>query len=152
MFARAERSGPEARFDAVNDRVGSVGPTDGRTAMTAPTAPEDILREVASGGAPILETLAEMHLDTFERSGLDARTYFLVRLAALVAMEGAPASYIMALATAEESGATLDDIRGTLAAVAPIVGSARVVSAASNALRGLGIAEMTAERETEGRG
>ncbi|MCM2580060.1 carboxymuconolactone decarboxylase family protein [Streptomyces meridianus] len=120
--------------------------------MTAPTTAEDILREVATGDAPVLETLAEMHLDTFERSGLDARTYFLVRLAALVAMEGAPASYIMALATAEESGATLDDIRGTLAAVAPIVGSARVVSAASNALRGLGIAEMAAERETEGRG
>ncbi len=113
--------------------------------MPASMAAEEVLQNVANGDAPVLETLAEMHLDTFERSGLDARTYFLVRLASLVAMEGAPASYIMALATAEDAGVTLDEIKGTLAAVAPIVGSARVVSAASSTLRGLGIASIADE-------
>jgi alkylhydroperoxidase/carboxymuconolactone decarboxylase family protein YurZ len=113
--------------------------------MTTPTAAEDILRDVAHGRAPVLETLAEMHLDTFERSGLDSKTYFLVRLAALVAMSAAPASYLLALATAEDAGVSPDDVKGTLAAVAPIVGSALVVSAAGNTLRALGLAELAAE-------
>ncbi len=114
--------------------------------MAAPSTAEDILREVAHGDAPVLETLAEMHLDTFERSGLDAKTYFLVRLAALVAMDAAPASYLLALATAEDAGVSPEDVKGMLAAIAPIVGSARVVSAASNTLRALGLAEVaTAE-------
>ena len=113
--------------------------------MATPSAAEDILREVAHGEAPVLETLAEMHLDTFERSGLDAKTYFLVRLAALVAMDAAPASYLLALATAEDAGVSTEDMKGTLAAVAPVVGSARIVSAASNTLRALGLAEVVSE-------
>lgn len=113
--------------------------------MARATTAEGILREVAHGDAPVLETLAEMHLDTFERSGLDPRTYFLARLAALVAMEGAPASYLMALESADAAGVTPEDIKGTLAAVAPIVGSARVVAAASSALRALGMAEAVEE-------
>jgi alkylhydroperoxidase/carboxymuconolactone decarboxylase family protein YurZ len=113
--------------------------------MATSTAPEEILRDVANGEPRVLETLAEMHLDTFERSGLDARTYFLVRLAALVAMEGAPASYLMALSTAEEAGVSVEEMKGTLAAVAPIVGSARVISAASSTLRALGIATIAGD-------
>jgi alkylhydroperoxidase/carboxymuconolactone decarboxylase family protein YurZ len=93
----------------------------------------------------VLETLAEMHLDTFERSGLDAKTYFLVRLAALVAMDAAPASYLLALATADQAGVGAEDVKGALAAIAPIVGSARVVSAASNTLRALGLAVAASE-------
>jgi 4-carboxymuconolactone decarboxylase len=112
--------------------------------MATPSAAEDILREVSHGEAPVLETLAQMHLDTFERSGLDAKTYSLVRLAALVAMDAAPASYLLALATAEDVGVSPEDVKGTLAAVAPVVGSARVVSAASNTLRALGLAEVAA--------
>jgi hypothetical protein len=38
--------------------------------------PEDQLGALAQGDAPVLETLAQMHLDTLERSGLDERTYF----------------------------------------------------------------------------
>ena len=40
---------------------------------------------------------------------------------------------------------TLERIQGTLVAVAPVVGSARVVSAAGNALRALGLAEAIIE-------
>jgi hypothetical protein len=52
-----------------------------------------------------------------------------------------------AFGTAEDAGATVDDIRGTLAAVAPIVGSARVVSAAGKTIRALGLAEAIEESE-----
>ena len=43
-----------------------------------------------------------MNLDAAERSGLDAQTYLLVRLAALVAMDAAPVSYLVTLGAAAE--------------------------------------------------
>ena len=38
--------------------------------MTA-ASPQETLSGVAEGHAPVLEQLAEMHLNTLERSGLD---------------------------------------------------------------------------------
>lgn len=107
--------------------------------------PEDQLGALAQGDAPVLETLAQMHLDTLERSGLDERTYFLVRLAALVAMDAAPVSYLVNVGMAADVGVGPEEIRGTLVAIAPVVGSARVVSAAGKALRALGLAAVAEE-------
>jgi alkylhydroperoxidase/carboxymuconolactone decarboxylase family protein YurZ len=100
--------------------------------MTGSTT-EQVLADLAEGEGPILETLAKMQGNTLERSGLDERTYLLVRLASLVAMEAPPASFLLDLAIADEVGIGLDEVRGVLIAVAPVVGSARVVSALSNA-------------------
>lgn len=61
---------------------------------------------------------------------LDARTTALARLAALVALRAAPDAYRRAGREALDAGATVDDVLGTLAAVAGTVGLARVVSAA----------------------
>jgi len=108
--------------------------------MTTPPDPADTLRIVAQGDAPVLEALAHMQHDTLERSGLDPRTYFLVRLGALIAMDASPASYLLALGAASEMGATIRDIQGTLTAIAPVVGSARVASAAGKSLRAAGLA------------
>ena len=117
--------------------------------MTRPADPGDTLRIVAQGDAPVLETLAAMQHDTLERSGLDPRTYFLVRLAALIAMDASPASYLLALGDASERGATVRDIQGTLTAVAPIVGSARVASAAGKTLRAAGLAAALDDEDDE---
>lgn len=62
--------------------------------------------------------------------GLDARTAALTRLAALVALHSPATSYRGCVAEALEAGASVDDIVGTLWAVAPAVGLARVVAAA----------------------
>jgi hypothetical protein len=71
--------------------------------------PEDCLRALAAGDASVLETLARMEVGALARSGLDEESYLLIRLAALVATDAAP-----------------------------VVGSARVLSAASKlALAGL---------------
>jgi 4-carboxymuconolactone decarboxylase len=91
-----------------------------------------VLADLAEGEGPLLETLVGMQADTLERSGLDERTYLLVRLASLVAMEASPASYLIHLAIADELGIGLDEVQGVLVAIAPIVGSARVMSAVSN--------------------
>jgi len=99
------------------------------------------------GDAPVLERLVAMNLDSMENSELDPKTYFLVRIAALVAMDAAPVSYLVNLGLAADVGVTLEDAQGTLIAIAPVVGSARVASAAGNVLRAFGLAAMVEEAE-----
>ena len=108
-------------------------------------APEQALGALAQGEHPVFEELARMHLETLPNSGLDERTYHLVRLAALIAMDAAPASYLATLAMAQEAGLTAEDAKGVCVAIAPIVGSARVVDAAGSVLRALGFAEAVTE-------
>ena len=104
--------------------------------MTAQASPESTLGSIAQGDRPVLEQLVAMNLDSLARCGLDEKTYFLVRLAALVAMDAAPVSYVINLGLAADAGITLEDAQGTLVAIAPVVGSARVAAAAGNILRG----------------
>jgi 4-carboxymuconolactone decarboxylase len=118
------------------------------------TAPDNALGRIAQGEAPVLETLLEMNLDALERSGLDDETYLLVRLAALVAMDAAPASYLVTLGAAADSGLSGDRAQAVLVAIAPIVGSARITAAAGAIVRAvLGAAaldeQMDAEQRTE---
>ena len=87
---------------------------------------------LAEANAPVFETIVQMTLDTFERSGLDEETYLLARIAALVAMDASAPSYLLNIGTAAELGVPLEKVQGTLVAIAPVVGSARVVSAARN--------------------
>jgi alkylhydroperoxidase/carboxymuconolactone decarboxylase family protein YurZ len=112
--------------------------------MTTEAAPEEALASVAEGNTPVLESVIAMNLDSFERSGLDDSTYVLVRLAALVAMDAGPMSYAVHLAAADEAGVTLEQAQGLLIAIAPLVGSARVVSAAGKILRAFGTTAGTA--------
>ena len=88
----------------------------------------------------VRDLLLSMTADSLEASGLDDRELMLVRFAALVAVDAPPASYLMHFAVAADAG--LDDVavRDVLAAVAPIVGTTRVVSAAGKIVRALGLA------------
>ena len=93
-----------------------------------------------------------MNLDSLEHSGLDLRTYFLAQLAALVAMDAAPVSYLMNLGLAADAGVTVEEVQGTLIAIAPVVGSARVASASGKILRaafGVAVAEEKAPSGAE---
>jgi 4-carboxymuconolactone decarboxylase len=63
-------------------------------------------------------------------SRLDCKTHALVRVAALVAVDAAPPSYLEAIEAAENCGASSDEIVGCLISILPAVGVARVVSAA----------------------
>jgi 4-carboxymuconolactone decarboxylase len=65
-------------------------------------------------------------------SCIDARSHALSRIAALIAMNAAPPSYMSAVEAGLRAGASYDEIVGTLIAVLPVVGVARVVSAAPN--------------------
>ena len=115
--------------------------------MATETESEQTLTSVAQGDAPVLEQLVAMNLDSLVNSELDEVTYHLVRLAALVAMDAAPVSYLINLGIAGDAGMTLDQAQGALIAIAPIVGSARIASAAGNVLRAYGLGEQLTERQ-----
>jgi alkylhydroperoxidase/carboxymuconolactone decarboxylase family protein YurZ len=89
---------------------------------------EEVMASQA-GETPVLDLLGKMTLSSFEASSLDESTLMLVRIAALVAVDAPAASYLMNLAVAGEIGVDPDQVQGVLAAVAPIVGSPRVVAA-----------------------
>ena len=73
-------------------------------------------------------------------SGLDARTFGLVKIAALVALDAPPASYLWQVSNALDAGARPAEILGVLRAVAPQVGGPRVVAAAPEIMVALGLA------------
>jgi 4-carboxymuconolactone decarboxylase len=91
---------------------------------------EQTLRGVSMGDAPLLEKLLSMQLENLEASGLDPRTYALVKIATLIAVDAPPASYVAQIAFAREAGVTTDEIIGVLVAAAPQVGIPKVVAAA----------------------
>lgn len=99
--------------------------------------------------APVLDLLKRMTAESIEASSLDEERLMLVRIAALVAVDAPPASYLLNIGAAGDVGIDADQVQGVLAAVAPIVGTARVASAAGNIVRALGFAEELAEFETE---
>jgi alkylhydroperoxidase/carboxymuconolactone decarboxylase family protein YurZ len=106
------------------------------------STPEEQLRALAAGQAAVLEALAQMQVSTLEHSKLDDETYLLVRLAALVATGAESVSYRAHLSGAGDPDLSAANVIATLVAIAPIVGSARVLSAASELARaGLLVAE-----------
>ena len=98
---------------------------------------------------PVLDLLSEMTADSIKASDLDPDTLMLVRIAALVAVDAPPVSYVMNLGAAAELGIGEEQVRGVLAAVAPIVGTPRVAAATGNIVRALGFALEMAELEED---
>jgi 4-carboxymuconolactone decarboxylase len=93
----------------------------------------------STGETPVLDLLGTMTAASLEASELDPRSLMLVRLAALVAVDAPPVSYLMNLEAASGLDVSADDIRGVLAAVAPIVGTSRVASATGNIVQALAV-------------
>src|SRR3954464_4953539 len=77
-------------------------------------APEtqDGLSGISGGDLQILEQAVGLREAELESSGLDARTFALVKVAALIALDAPPASYAWQVANALDEGASPEDIRG----------------------------------------
>ena len=99
---------------------------------------EEALRDLAINDERFIENVLAMQLGNIEASGLDPKTHALARLGALIALDAAPASYQWNVGMALAAGATVDEIVGVLVAVAPTVGLARAVSAASELALAIG--------------
>jgi alkylhydroperoxidase/carboxymuconolactone decarboxylase family protein YurZ len=104
---------------------------------------------------PVLDALAEITAVSVVRGTLPAREHMLARIAALVAVDAPTASYVMNAETAADTGITVEDVQGLLIAIAPILGTPRIVSAADRITQALGfvielaIAEVAAELDAE---
>ncbi len=94
---------------------------------------------------PVLDTLADINTASIEHTHLMPRELMLARLAALVAVDAPPGSYLANAGPATDSGITEQDVQDILIAVAPVVGTAKVVSAGGNLMRALGFAIAVAE-------
>ena len=94
---------------------------------------------------PVLDTLADITAASVEHNSLPPRELMMARLAALIAVDAPPASYLANAGAAADSGVTADDLQGIMIAVAPVVGTARVVSAGGKILRALGFAIVVAD-------
>ena len=97
------------------------------------------LSGVATGDVSLLEEALGLREAQLERTGLDGRTFALVKIAALIALDAPPASYAWQVANALSDGATPEDILAVLRAVAPQVGGPRVVAAAPEIMVALGL-------------
>jgi len=92
------------------------------------------------GDKPVLETLADITAVSVARCELDPIALVVVRLAALIAVDAPAASYLLHIGPAAEVGVTLELAQDVLIAVAPIVGTARTLSAAAKITEALGVA------------
>jgi hypothetical protein len=96
---------------------------------------------------PVLDTIAAMTIDSLERCSMDPGMLVLTRLAALCAMDAPPISYLAHIGPAQQAGVTSEMIQDLLVAIAPIVGTARVMSAAGHITEALGFAIAVADSE-----
>jgi alkylhydroperoxidase/carboxymuconolactone decarboxylase family protein YurZ len=99
----------------------------------------DHLEAIATAEEEILSSLLAMQLHNLDQSGLDSRTYSLIKIATLVSIDAPPASYLAQVTFALESGVTPEEILGTLIAVAPQVGLPKVIAAAPELMLALGL-------------
>ena len=98
---------------------------------------------------PVLDALAAITAVSIVGSELPAREHVIARLAALVAVNAPASSYLLNAGSAVEVGITVQDVQGILIAVAPVVGTPRVMAAAGNIATALGLAVALAEAELD---
>jgi alkylhydroperoxidase/carboxymuconolactone decarboxylase family protein YurZ len=112
----------------------------------------DMSEDAASSDAaatPVLDVLAIMTEAAVERSTLDPAAQILLRFAALVAIDAAPASYLFHFGAGADQGLTLEDAQQVLVTLAPLVGTARIVSASTKIAKALGFALAVADVSDE---
>jgi alkylhydroperoxidase/carboxymuconolactone decarboxylase family protein YurZ len=107
--------------------------------MSVSSRTTDVFVGVAQHDVDAIEGLFQARLDNLEASGLDPKTYCLANIAALIASDAAPASYVFQVGFALEVGVTPEEILGLLVALNPTVGNIRIVSAAAELAFALGI-------------
>jgi hypothetical protein len=93
----------------------------------------------STGETPVLDLLMKMTADSVDASSLEPRELMLVRIAALAAVDAPAISYATNTEAAVAVGVDAAKVSGILAAIAPIVGTARVASATGKIVEGLAI-------------
>ena len=100
---------------------------------------EDHLRRIARSDDKEIETMVGMRQGLKDVTQLDNRSFALVKIAALIAVDAPPASYMWQIGNAIAEGVTPEEVLGTMWAVAPQVGGPRLISAAPEIMLALGL-------------
>lgn len=100
---------------------------------------EDHLRRIARSDDKEIETMVGMRQGLKDITQLDDRSFALVKIAALIAVDAPPASYMWQIGNAIAEGVTPEEVLGTMWAVAPQVGGPRLISAAPEIMLALGL-------------
>jgi len=105
---------------------------------------------MATGTTPILDTAAEINAVSLARTELDPRSLLIARIAALVAVDAPVGSYLLHIGPAADVGLTVDDVEDVLVAVAPIVGTPRLLASSRKLAEALDLAiELGADADTQ---
>ena len=110
---------------------------------------DDATRDALAGFAvgDVLTGTIDLREAEQQRSGLAPVTFGLVKIAALIALDSPPASFLWQIASALDAGATPAEIFGVLRAVAPQVGGPKITAAAPEIMVALGLS-LPAERNS----
>jgi alkylhydroperoxidase/carboxymuconolactone decarboxylase family protein YurZ len=110
----------------------------------------DQLQQISdSDESAIADLVAIRVAEAVDMSDLDAKTFSLVNLAALIGTGGDESSYLLHVTAALDAGATVDEITGVLAAVGPNVGVFKMVTAADPLATALGINLVATDDESD---
>jgi alkylhydroperoxidase/carboxymuconolactone decarboxylase family protein YurZ len=100
----------------------------------------DTLQNISDNDEGAIAELVSIRVaEAVDASDLDAKTFSLANIAALIATGGDDASYLLHVAAALDAGASVDEITGILTAVGPNVGVFKMVAAADPLATALGI-------------
>jgi alkylhydroperoxidase/carboxymuconolactone decarboxylase family protein YurZ len=99
----------------------------------------EALAGISAGKLETLEGSLGLREEYRAATGLDERTFALVKIAALVALDAPPASYAWQVSSAIDAGVAPEDILGVLRALAPQVGGPKIVAAAPEIMLALGL-------------
>src|SRR4051794_32847931 len=99
----------------------------------------DAFAGLSIGDVEVLESAVGLRETNRESSGLDGRTFALVKIAALIAVDAPACSYAREVTNALEEGVTPEELLGVLHAVAPQVGGPRVMAAALEIMAAMGV-------------
>ncbi|TMD66501.1 MAG: carboxymuconolactone decarboxylase family protein [Chloroflexi bacterium] len=118
-------------------KQGSTATKRGSASVSAKV--EDHLRRIARSDDKEIETMVGMRQGLKDVTQLDNRSFALVKIAALIAVDAPPASYMWQIGNAIAEGVTPEEVLGTMWAVAPQVGGPRLISAAPEIMLALGL-------------
>jgi 4-carboxymuconolactone decarboxylase len=100
----------------------------------------DRLQHIHDNDEQALDDLITIRVEeAIDASDLDAKTFAMVNIAALIATGGDEASYLLHVTAALDAGASVDEITGVLTAVGPNVGVFKMVAAADPLATALGV-------------
>ena len=120
--------------------AGRAAPSLGLGVSRIATDTQEAFAGLAVGRAEMLESAFGLRDAPTHTTGLDPRTFALVKVAALIAIDAPPAAYAWQISAATAAGASAEDILGVLKAIAPQIGGPRVIAAAPEIMLSLGLA------------